>query len=100
MLYNFGVNYHFTKRLTAQINLNQSITKSDSMSSLQDVDIAAMGFKLNWKWIKAKNNKPGFDLFFSGAYQNTIDKLVAGQSLETYQAYIGVTMTLPSSSIK
>lgn len=100
LLLGLDMDYLFTESLTGELNLNQSNSESDISTSMQDVELTTLGYGVVWNWISAKNNKPGFDVVFRGIYQNRKDKFVVSNNLETYEVTIGLTMILPSSSVR
>lgn len=97
-LYDIGFQLLVTDTITGQLNVNQSITDSDSAGNPQDTTISTASFQFSWNWIEAKNTQPGFDITLSGTYQDTQDSIAPGNNLETYQMFISLVMSLPLSS--
>ena len=95
-----NLDYLFTSVITGQLHLKHSSTNSDSSVLMQDVELATVGYDVVWNWVSAKNNRPGLDVIFRGVYQDKKDTFVASNNLDTYEVSIGITMTLPSSTVR
>jgi len=100
VLFNLGLNYLFSKSLSGLLNINNSNTDGSSINGLVNANTKTTSFQLKWNWLAAKNNKPGFDVTLSGTRQETSSNLIVGNNIDAYQAFIGITMTLPSKSIR
>jgi hypothetical protein len=99
-LYTLRSALRFTDTLNGQITLNQSVDTTNSSSSPQDSEVSTVSFQLNWNWIQAKNNKPGFDISLSGTYQDTQNNITPANDLDVYQVFLNLSMSLPISSVR
>lgn len=100
MLLSLNLDYLFANDLKGQLYLKHSSTNSDSSVIMQDVELATVGYDVAWNWVSAKNNRPGLDVIFRGIYQDKKDTFVASNNLDSYEISIGITMILPSSTVR
>lgn len=77
---------------TFDVNLNRNQATDDSVDS----DTLTFSMGLNWHLLAARRNRPGFDLGVSGLYNDMDDNVVTINSIDTYQAFMTLTMVLPA----
>lgn len=74
------------------INLNRNQTTDDSWNR----NTLTVNMALNWHLLAAHRNRPGFDLGFSGLYNDVNDNVVKANTIGTYQVFLTLTMILPA----
>lgn len=74
------------------VSLNRNRATDDSVAS----DTLTFDMALNWHLMAARRNRPGFDLGLSVLYNDMQDKVVETNTIDTYQAFLTLTMILPA----
>jgi len=74
------------------VSLNRNQTTDDSINN----DIFSVSMAFSWRLLQARRNHPGFDLGLSGIYNDIDDDVVKIRSIDTYQAFLTLTATLPT----
>ena len=99
-IYNLNLQWYLARAINGSVAFNRTETESNSTGFDQEAVLHNVGLQFSWNWILPKNNKPGFDVSFSGNYQNTDDSVNALNNSDTYQLYLSLDMKLPFSSME
>jgi hypothetical protein len=98
-IFSMSTQLFFSEKITGSINLNQSDSKTESLSSTgSEIITTSISTQFTWNWILPKNNKPGFDIGLTASYVDSENKFNSTGNLETYQVFLSLTMKLPLSS--